>query len=132
MLKVEAVEVEQIPNPKPWVEGTSQVDEQGAVVVEIVPLNLNTPGDTLDFQVVLNTHSVDLSMDLATLATLETNTGVVVQATLWDAPRGGHHVSGTLSFPIGLDETLILESATQIQIRLVDVDAPERLFTWKR
>ncbi len=57
-------------------ESSTRTDEQGAVVVEVIPLNLDNPGQTLDFQVSLNTHSIDLSMDLATLATLTTDTGV--------------------------------------------------------
>lgn len=115
-----------------WVEEVPRVDEQGAVVVEIVPLNPNNPGHTLDFRVALNTHSVDLSMDLAALATLETDTGVKVQATLWDAPLGGHHVSGVLSFPAGVDGKAVLEGASKMILTVVDVDAPERVFVWER
>lgn len=115
-----------------WVEEVPRVDEQGEVVVEIVPLNPNNPGHTLDFSVSLNTHSVDLSMDLATLATLETDTGMKVQATLWDAPLGGHHVSGILSFPAGVDGKAVLEGASKMTVILVDVDAAERVFAWER
>jgi hypothetical protein len=77
----------------------TRMDQQGAIIMEVTPLNLGTPAETLDFDVVLNTHSVDLSMDLATLSTLTTDTGITIQATLWDAPRGGHHVEGKLIFP---------------------------------
>lgn len=115
-----------------WAEGSSQVDQQGAVVVEIVPLNLNAPGNTLDFEVALNTHSVDLSMDLATLATLETDTGQIVQAILWEAPSGGHHVSGILSFPSQVDGFSVIENASKISIIIEKVDAPARVFSWER
>lgn len=70
-----------------WEQGI-QVDEQGAVVVEVTPLNLNAQGNTLDFEVALNTHSVDLGMDLAQLAILTTDAGITLNATKWDAPRG--------------------------------------------
>lgn len=115
-----------------WVEEVPRLDEQGAVAVEIVPLNPNNPGHTLDFRVALNTHSVDLSMDLAAQATLATDTGVEVKATLWDAPLGGHHVSGILSFPAGVDGKAVLEGANRMTITLVDLDAPERVFVWER
>jgi len=118
--------------PNLWVEDVPRIDEQGAVVVEIVPLNPNNPGQTLDFSVSLNTHSVDLSMDLAALATLETDTGFKVQATHWDAPLGGHHVSGILSFPAGVDGNPLLDGVSKMTITLVDVDAPERVFVWER
>jgi len=48
----------------------TRLDEQGAVVFEVTPLNLGTPAETLEFDVAMNTHSVDLSMDLAGLSTL--------------------------------------------------------------
>lgn len=115
-----------------WVEEVPRMDNQGAVEVEIVPLNPNNPGHTLDFSVSMNTHSVDLSMDLASLAVLETDTGYKVEATLWDAPLGGHHVSGTLSFPAGVDGKAVLEGASRMTITLVNVDAPERVFAWER
>ena len=67
--------------------GLTRSDTQGAVTVNVTPLNLDKPSDQLEFDVALETHSVDLSMDLATLATLTTNTGITVQATKWDAPR---------------------------------------------
>jgi hypothetical protein len=123
-----------IPTLFPNATGNSDVariDEQGAVVVEVSPLNLGTPADTLDFSVTMNTHSVDLSMDLATLSTLITDTGVSVQATLWDAPRGGHHVEGRLIFPATKDGKSVLEGATKLTLTVRNVDAPSRVFEWE-
>jgi len=111
---------------------TSLLDEQGAVTVEVTPTNLEDASETLDFRIALNTHSVDLSMNLAALATLTTDTGKVVQAITWDAPLGGHHVSGTLSFPAFVDGVPVLEGASQFTLKIVDVDAPERVFVWTR
>ncbi|HSM72168.1 MAG TPA: hypothetical protein VK851_11550 [Anaerolineales bacterium] len=109
----------------------TRIDEQGMVIVEITPLNMGTPSDTLQFDVVLNTHSVDLSMDLATLATLTTDTGITLQAMMWDAPRGGHHVSGKLIFPAVQDGKYILEGATKLTLTILNVDVPSRIFEWE-
>jgi hypothetical protein len=106
-------------------------DAQGSVTIQVKPLNLNKPGDTLVFDVSMNTHSVDLSMDLAKLAVLTTDTGKKVQAILWDAPRGGHHVEGKLSFPEALDGKNLLDGARSITITIKDVDAPSRTFAWQ-
>lgn len=106
------------------------VDQQGAVIVEVTPLNLDQPGQTLDFQVSMNTHSVDLNMDLATLATLATDTGLQVEAVSWDGPRGGHHVSGTLSFPATVNGQPLLEGASQLTLTIKSVDADVRIFIW--
>jgi hypothetical protein len=109
----------------------TRLDEQGAVIFEVTPLNLGTPADTLEFDVAMNTHSVDLSMDLAPLSTLSTDTGVTVQASKWDAVPGGHHVEGTLIFPSAQAGKFILEGATKLTLTIVNVDAPSRLFEWE-
>lgn len=106
-------------------------DSQGAVTVEVTPLNLSDPSDQLAFDVGLNTHSVDLSMDLATLATLTTDTGVRVKATQWEATPGGHHVSGKLIFPATKDGQSVLDGAGKLTLTIVNVDAASRVFEWQ-
>lgn len=108
----------------------TRIDEQGMVIVEVTPLNMGAPSDTLQFDVVLNTHSVDLSMDLATLATLTTDTGITLEATMWDAPRGGHHVSGKLIFSAVQDGKSILEGASKLTLTIFDLDTASRIFEW--
>lgn len=111
-------------------DSLTRSDQQGAVTVNVTPLNLNNPSDRLEFDVALETHSVDLSMDLAALATLTTDTGITVQATTWDAPRGGHHVEGKLIFPATKDGETILGDASKLTLTITDVDAPSRVFEW--
>jgi hypothetical protein len=123
-----------LPTLFPDANGNSELarlDEQGAVVFEVTPLNLGTPADTLEFDVAMNTHSVDLSMDLATLSTLSTDTGVTVQASKWDAVPGGHHVSGTLVFTSAQGGQSILEGASKLTLTIVNIDAPSRVFEWE-
>jgi len=109
----------------------TRLDEQGAVIFEVTPLNLGTPADTLEFDVAMNTHSVDLGMDLAQLATLSTDTGLTTQAKKWDATPGGHHIDGKLIFPSAQDGTSILEGATKLTLTIVNVDAASRVFEWE-
>lgn len=109
---------------------STQTDSQGAITVEITPVDLAASDGTLAFDISLNTHSVDLSMDLAAAATLTTDTGRSVAATQWDAPKGGHHVSGKLIFPALVDGTPLLEGASQLTLILTGIDAPERRFAW--
>lgn len=108
-----------------------RTDAQGAVTVDITPLNLKNAASTFDFSVSMNTHSVDLSMDMAPLATLSTNTGVTTTAVKWNAPgSGGHHVTGTLSFPTTVNGKPFLLNATQLTLTLRTLDVPERNFQW--
>ena len=106
-------------------------DAQGSVTVEVTPLDLSNLSDKLEFDVSLNTHSVDLSVDLATLATLTTDTGITVQASLWDAPRGGHHVEGKLVFPSMKDGKSILDGARKLTLTIVNLDTSSRTFEWQ-
>ena len=85
------------------------------------------------FTVELNTHSIELdAIDLGSLATLRVD-GVSVPATGWNAPIGGHHRSGTLSFPTtGDDGTAIIgPQARTVELVIRDVaGVPERTFRW--
>lgn len=115
------------PNALPEITLT---DTQGAIIVDITPLNSSTARNSLNFNVSLNTHSIDLSMDLASLATLSTDDGRAVQAFLWEAPQGGHHVKGILSFPALVNGKPLLSGANTVTLSILDLDAPERIFTW--
>ena len=109
----------------------ARTDEQGAVVFMVTPLNLDAPAAPLEFDVAMNTHSVDLSMDLATLSTLSTDTELTIQATKWDATPGGHHVSGKLIFPASANGKSILEGASKLTLTIVNLDAASRVFEWE-
>lgn len=109
----------------------TMVDEQGTVSVTVTPVELSETVSALRFEVALNTHSVELDMDLAELATLSTDNGQVVPASLWDAETGGHHVSGILSFPANVAGIGTLADASAVTLTIRNVDAAERVFTWK-
>jgi hypothetical protein len=108
----------------------TRTDEQGAVTFEVTPLNLSEAADALEFDVSMNTHSVDLSMDLAQFATLTTDTGLTIQASKWDATPGGHHVPGKLIFPATQDGKSVLEGVDRLTLTVVNVDVPTRVFEW--
>ncbi len=106
----------------------TQTNAEAMVTVAVTPLNLNDQSAvTLDFDVAMNTHSVDLGYDLTQIATLSNDSGEQVQPTKWNGPTGGgHHREGTLSFPQlkqrGQTLTLILRGIAAV---------PERTFIWK-
>lgn len=105
-------------------------DQQGAITVKVTPLNLRTPAGTLDFRITLDTHSVDLSMDLRGMAILRADTGREVRPVSW--PVGsGHHYEGTLRFPLAApDGTALLQDAASLTLVLAGLDVPERRFLW--
>jgi len=124
------VERQQASGGVPAFQTDTRTDAQGAVTVAVTPLDINDSGDTLEFDVAMNTHSVDLGMDVADRSTLTTDSGLTVAAITWDAPGGGHHVSGKLTFPASWEGKSLLEGATQVTLTIRDVDAPERVFVW--
>ena len=109
----------------------SRSDSQGAVgvVVGLRGWSRDAEG-TIEFDITMETHSVDLSMDLAALSTLETDAGVSVSALDWTG-GSGHHVSGVLRFPAASQQGQpLLEGASLLILTIRDVDAPSRLFQW--
>ena len=70
--------------------------EAGEVTVKIEPTGITSSGAA--FKVVLDTHSVELDLDVAAGATLVVD-GTEWPAATWDGPgAGGHHREGTLTF----------------------------------
>ena len=86
------------------------------------------------FYVVMDTHAVDLDgFDLKQLAFLRINGAREVQPTGWDAPKGGHHRTGTLTFPAKAADgsALIAPDARTIELVIRDIaGVPERVFRW--
>jgi hypothetical protein len=70
-------------------------------------------------------------MDLASLATITTDTGLSVAAEIWDAPLGGHHTSGRLVFPLSPEALPLLNEASRLTLTVIDLDAPSRVFEWE-
>ena len=117
------------PTPVPSAD-LARSDAQGAVEFVVTPLNLASPGETLDFDVSMNTHSVNLAWDLAAQSTLATDTGLEVNGTSWPVGNG-HHYAGTLTFPAKTtDGKPLLEGAQKLTLTIKDADAPERVFEW--
>ena len=104
-----------------------QRHEAGAVTV--VASWLADPMPTA--RVALDTHSVDLDgFDLTQLARVRLDGGAWIAPTKWDAPKGGHHRSGTLSFD-SLDPQ-VFASARTIELEVRDVAVPSHVLRWER
>lgn len=118
------------PLPGPPDAGLTRGDAQGQVEFVITPLNLKAPAGTFDFDVSMNTHSVDLGWDLAAQSMLATDTGREVGGQSWPV-GGGHHYNATLSFPATTAAGLaLLDGAASLTLTIRDTDVPERVFTW--
>ena len=112
-------------------EAATQKSEGGQVAVAVTWQGASA-GPT--FRVVLDTHAVDLDgYDLRQLATLRVDGARELQPTGWDAPKGGHHREGSLTFPATLPDggATIGPAARSIELVIRDVaGVPERAFRW--
>lgn len=97
------------------------------VTVAVTPQNLADGAGSWDFKIVLDTHSSDLSDDLAKSAVLVDGNGKRYTPMAWDgAGPGGHHREGVLRFkPISPRPQSI-----ELQIARNGEAAP-RVFRWR-
>src|SRR6266508_4075078 len=113
--------------------GPTRLSEVGQVTIEVTWSGASSPAGGPVFAVGLDTHSVDLdAIDLRPLASLRADSGPEVPAADWDAPKGGHHRKGSLSFPAAVSgRPLIAPGARTLTLVIRDVGGvPERTFTW--
>lgn len=88
-------------------------------------------GSLPTLRVTLDTHSVNLDgFDLKQLARLRIDGASWIAPTAWDAPAGGHHRSGALTF--GSLDPQALASARVVELELRDVAVPSHLLRWER
>ena len=103
-----------------------QSNNAQGVRIDVLPLQLAS-GDTVRFEVRMNTHTVPLNQDLKTSAVLRDDRGREYRPVEWvGSPAGGHHRSGTLIFPeLGV-------SVTSVTLTFQNVGGvPARDFSWQ-
>lgn len=103
-----------------------QSNDEAQVSVLVTPITLES-GKPAIFEIVMDTHSVELDADLLQAAVLRDDAGNEYKPQTWDGPgAGGHHRAGKLTFdPLPADArtvTFILKNVAQV---------PERIFIWK-
>lgn len=105
---------------------STQRNEGGGVTVDATWMR---PAAGAVFDIKLDTHSVDLdALDLADTV-LRNERGETLTARPWDAPRGGHHREGVLTFEG--DAAGFFADARWIELVITGVGGlPERVLRW--
>jgi hypothetical protein len=113
--------------------GATQTNEGGQVMIAATWQGSGAP---TVFNIAMNTHAVALdSYDLKQFAVLRVDGGREVLPTSWDAPKGGHHRSGTLTFPAtdGDGKPLMASGTRTIELIIRNVaGVPERVLAWRQ
>lgn len=101
-----------------------QRSSQAGVVIRVAPRIVTGP--VWEFDVALDTHSQDLSDDLATSAALVADGQAPAKLRDWQGdPPGGHHRKGVLRF----DAPKPASTAFEVRIQRPGEPAP-RVFRW--
>lgn len=105
---------------------TSRTDSGGGVTVKVTYLD-SKGTDDLRFQLVLDTHSVNLdSYDLKTISVLRDDAGNTYLPTAVENKGSGHHREATVSF------AKIANGTKRVELMVKDVaGVKERVFRWE-
>ena len=100
----------------------TQTNSEGSVIVKITP-NLSTE---VAFEVVLDTHSGEISADLVQAVTFKDENSKEYKPLRWEGdPAGGHHREGILTFGI------ITPTPKTLQLIVQNIGGiAERSFSW--
>ena len=103
----------------------AQVNNAGMVNVRVTPLDVSADASAWRFEVVLDTHTVELNHDMAAIAALIDAAGREQKPIGWEGDRpGGHHRKGVLTVR-PLDPA---PATLTVKLRQV-APVPERTFT---
>jgi hypothetical protein len=105
----------------------AQKSVERGVTVSVRPIDLSAAARRWEFEVVLDTHSTDLSDDLAKSAVLIDDRGAEDRPTSWQGdPPGGHHRKGTLDF------APLVPRPGEVELRIQRPGEPApRAFRWR-
>lgn len=104
----------------------TQVNDEGEVTIMATPQDLSDKAESWDFEISVDTHSVELSEDLTEVSVLIDGGGNKYQPTVWDGdPPEGHHRSGILKFKP------IKPRPRSVELVIAEIgDVAERRFRW--
>lgn len=102
----------------------TQTNNNGKIIVEATPKSLS-PESEAQFDLVFNTHSVELDYDLVKIAQLTDDKGKIYKPISWSGGKSGHHLEGVLTF------SGISNSAKKVTLTISGIDNQDRIFSWE-
>ena len=103
----------------------TKTDEQASVTVTVTPTDISLQSKEWKFDVVLNTHSVELDQDMTKIAVLVDGQGKEYKPISWEGPVGGHHREGMLIF------NQITPNPKSVELKISNIGDVVRSFVWQ-
>ena len=103
----------------------SKIDDQASVTVTVTPTLLGEKSEVWKFDVVMDTHSVELDQDMTKVAILIDEQGKEYKAQSWDGSIGDHHREGVLTFG------KITPTPKFVELKISDIGGVIRTFSWQ-
>ncbi|MCX6751220.1 MAG: hypothetical protein NT161_00395 [Candidatus Nomurabacteria bacterium] len=103
----------------------TKTDEKENVTVIITPIDLSSDYKEWKFDVIMNTHSVELDQDMIKSVILVDDAGKEYKPIAWDGQVGGHHREGVLIF------NQVTPMPKSVELKISGIGEIVRSFTWK-
>lgn len=102
----------------------SKVDDQASVTVAVTPIDISSKSKEWKFDIVMDTHSVELDQDMTESAVLISDQGKEYKPISWEGSSGGHHREGILTF------NQIIPVPKSVELKISSIGDVVRSFTW--
>ena len=103
----------------------AQTDDQGNVTVVVTPIDLSPQAKEWTFDIIMDTHSVELDQDMTESSVLIDDKGKEYKPLRWEGPVGGHHREGILIF------NQITSTPKSVELKISGIDEVVRSFIWQ-
>lgn len=103
----------------------SKIDEQALVIVTVTPFDMPQDSNEWKFDVVMDTHSVELDQNLIKSTVLVDDQGKEYKPLKWEGTVGGHHREGVLIF------NSIIPTPKSVELKISDIGGVIRSFMWQ-
>ncbi|OGM97435.1 MAG: hypothetical protein A2735_01740 [Candidatus Yanofskybacteria bacterium RIFCSPHIGHO2_01_FULL_41_21] len=109
----------------PITDWESKTDNQLAVTITVTPIDISSQLKKWEFEIVMDTHSVELNQDLTKMAVLVDDQGKEYKPLSWEGTIGGHHREGLLIF------NQIIPTPKSVQLKVSGIGDVIRSFDWQ-
>jgi len=103
-----------------------KTDDQALITVTVTPVDVSAQSKEWKFNIVMDTHSVELDQDMTKTAVLVDGQGKEYKPMRWEGmPAGGHHREGSLVFE------QIKSDQKSIELKISGIGDVARNFYWQ-